>query len=125
MKLESVLPPLFEDRNYMAGFLSAVVPGGGMFYKGYRHYGWGFYLTELGLASYGVKNRGHKNGKYALIALGAVKGLEILTSIIIDPSYRYFRNEYDAGRTTNYSFGIFPNENNSELCYSFKIDYMF
>lgn len=118
---KKVLPPMFENRNSMAGFLSVLIPGGGMFYKGYRIIGWGFYTTEMGLASYAMYNRDEKNGKYAFAALGAIKALEVFASIVIGPSYKVFRDENYIDSTTDVSFGINSDYNNRGTKYSYSI----
>jgi hypothetical protein len=90
------LPPFFLYRDNMAAFLSAVVPGGGLFYKGYRLPGWGYFFTEMSLAGYAVYNwdRGNR-GRYALSAAGIIKLLEIVNAYLIPSSYRFFNLEVD------------------------------
>jgi len=90
------LPPFFMYRDNMAAFLSAVFPGGGLFYKGYRVSGWAYFLSEMGLAGYAVHSWEEGNrGKYALAGAGAIKLIEILNAWFIPPAYRFFNLELE------------------------------
>jgi hypothetical protein len=86
----STLPPLFENRNQTAFILSVIIPGGGLFYKGYRLAGWSFYLTEFSLAGYYMSHKGDAGARYALYGAGIVKGIECLSAVLLPPSYRVF-----------------------------------
>lgn len=95
------LPPFFEDRNTMAAFMSFIIPGGGMFYKGYRFAGWCYYFSEIGLGGYSVYNWENGNrGKIALGALGVIKLVDILNAALIGPSYSFFTSEMDRGTSS-------------------------
>ena len=59
-KTNNVLPPFFMNRNETALVLSLLIPGGGMFYKGHRLPGWGFYLSEMFLAGFCVYTKDDK-----------------------------------------------------------------
>jgi len=92
----SYLPPFLNDKDAAATALSLFIPGGGLFYKGYRFGGWGYYFTEMLLAGYGVYNyhEGQK-GRYALLALAALKGIELLHAYLVEPSYPFYRMEME------------------------------
>jgi len=90
------LPPFFEDRNTMAAFMSFIIPGGGMFYKGHRFAGWCYYFTEISLGGYSAYNWDNGNrGKIALGALGVIKLIDIINAALIGPSYSFFSTEMD------------------------------
>ncbi len=87
-KINETLPPFFMHKNVSALALSTVIPGGGLFYKGHRLAGWGFYLSEMSLAAfcvYGMDNRKHL--LWGGVALGGVKLLDLLTALLAPPSY--------------------------------------
>jgi hypothetical protein len=86
----STLPPLFENRNSTAFILSVIIPGGGLFYKGYRLAGWSFYLTEFTLAGYYMSHKGDTAARYALYGAGIIKGVEFLSAVLLPPAYRVF-----------------------------------
>ncbi len=93
-KTNDALPPFFMKRNETALALSVVIPGGGLYYKGHRLTGWGFYLTEMSLAAfcvYGMDNRKHL--AYGGIALGAVKLIELAAAFFAPTSYEIHRIE--------------------------------
>ncbi len=87
------LPPFFKDKDNMAAVFSLFLPGGGLFYKGYRLAGWGFYFSEMLTAGYAVYNYGSNSGKYALYALGAIKLFDIIYAYIASPSYSFYNLE--------------------------------
>ncbi len=92
--LEKKLPPFFEHRNTAAAFLSLLVPGGGLFYKGFRIAGWSFYFAEMALAGYGAWSTGHdRNFRYAFSALALVKAVDILCAYLLEPTYAVYRSE--------------------------------
>lgn len=97
------LPPFFSDRDAAASAFSLFIPGGGLFYKGYRFGGWCYYLSEMLLAGYGVYHYDSgRRGRYGLAALGCIKALELLHAYLIEPSYRFYRieTEREAGRVS-------------------------
>ncbi len=101
LETRGMLPPVFMNHNVAASLLSFFVPGGGLFYKGYRYGGWLLYSGEVGLLSYSlVKGGGHAKRGYIL--LGVVKTLDIWAAAILRPSYGVYKREY--GRT---SFDIY------------------
>ncbi len=86
-----LLPPLFEDRDSVSALVSLFVPGGGMFYKGWRKTGWAFYFSEMGLAGYGIYHADQIEGKYALGAFAGVKVIDLLFSYFAEPSYGAYK----------------------------------
>ncbi|HPJ36116.1 MAG TPA: hypothetical protein PK358_14850 [Spirochaetota bacterium] len=90
---KSLLPPLFEDNDVTASVVSLFIPGGGMFYKGYRGAGWCFYVGEMSMAGYAVYEWDRTSGKAAAGALLLVKAAEALISYAVTPSYSVYRNE--------------------------------
>ncbi len=88
------LPPFFEDRDGFAALCSAVVPGGGQFYKGRRPAGWGFFISEMALgacsAYYFDSGDG---GKVLLAALGAVKLADIAAAFFMRTGYDVYKRE--------------------------------
>jgi hypothetical protein len=104
------LPPLFEHQNRTAAFLSLIVPGGGLFYKGWRIGGWSFYFAEMALAGYGAYSTGRdKNYRYAFGALALVKVIDVLCAYLVEPSYPVYRQERErqAGRVS-FSLNVIP-----------------
>ncbi len=89
------LPPFFKDRDVMAAVMSVVVPGGGLFYKGYRYLGWGYYSAEMGLAGFGVYSLGAagSRGVTFLALAGLVKLVEICHACLAGPNYKVYRRE--------------------------------
>lgn len=97
---KSLLPPLFVDHDATAAVVSVFVPGGGMFYKGYRLAGWFFYLSEMSAAGYAVYNWDKTPGKAAAGGLLFLKVLEAAVSYAVTPSYQVYR--YETGRGGDY-----------------------
>ncbi len=119
---EDVLPPLFESRDTFAVTLSALFPGGGLFYKGYRLYGWGYYSSEMiaaGILAY--QGTGNTAGKAALATLGGLKLVELLHAWLVEPSYRVYTLEMEEGkRKPEFSMGVYtPGED--ETCFSCSV----
>ncbi len=105
-KTNSVLPPFFMNKNETALVLSLFIPGGGMFYKGYRLPGWGFHLSELFLAGFCVYTREDKKKVlYGGIALGGVKLIELITAYFCPPAYSFFKFEKE-GRINQASLSM-------------------
>lgn len=103
----SLLPPLFQDHDTTAAVLSFFIPGGGMFYKGYRLEGWCFYLSEMSMAGYAVYQWDRDSGKAAAGGLVLLKAVEVVASYAATPSYRVFRNEISSGGSyPDFSIGL-------------------
>ncbi len=101
------LPPFFDDRDNMAGVLSLFIPGGGLFYKGRRLAGWGYFVSEMSLAGYGVYNRDETRGKYAFAALGVIKVIDILNAYWVGPAYSFYNLEMEREfRGASFSVGM-------------------
>ena len=109
-ELTRKLPPFFTHRDQAAAFLSLLVPGGGLFYKGYRIAGWSFYFAEMALAGFGAYSTGDGSDYgYAFGALAIVKAIEIVCAYLIEPSYEVYRLERErrAGRIS-FSLNVLP-----------------
>jgi len=90
------LPPFFDNRDTMASLMSLFVPGGGHFYKGRRLPGWGFYFTEMAIASYATLELGNPaRARYAFSLLAAVKLADIALAYLSRSSYRIYNMEVD------------------------------
>lgn len=88
------LPPFFEDRNAFAALCSAVVPGGGQFYKARRLAGWGFFLSEMSLGAASAYYFGEKTVGGALLGvLGAVKLADIAAAFFMRAGYDTYNRE--------------------------------
>ncbi len=117
------LPPFFNDKDAAATALSLFIPGGGLFYKGYRFGGWGYYFSEMLLAGYGVYNyhEGQK-GRYALLALAALKGVELLHAYFVEPSYPFYRMEMEREIRLSLSADV-EQYNRGKMVYRFGVMY--
>lgn len=101
---KNLLPPLFLEHDATAALLSLFIPGGGLFYKGYRGAGWAFYAGEMSLAGCAVYMYGSRNGNVSLAALAALKAADLLAAWMLDPSYEPFIKEI-AGMDSSLEFG--------------------
>jgi hypothetical protein len=111
-KANEALPPFFMNRNETALVLSTLIPGGGMFYKGYRLPGWGFYISEMFLAGFCVYTKDvKKKVMWGGITLGTVKFIELVTAYFCKSSFDYFNLEQEGPvRQASISMGIEPSE---------------
>lgn len=96
----NVLPPFFENRDSAAFSLSIVIPGGGLFYKGYRSAGWSVYTAEFASMGYFVRHRGEKKARYGLYAAGGVKLGELALAYLLPSSYKSFSDGFGAGSSS-------------------------
>ncbi len=104
--VNNALPPFFMTRNESAMVLSLFIPGGGLFYKGYRLPGWSFYLSEMFLAGFCVYTKDDKKKVlYGGIALGGVKLIELITAYFCPPAFSFFKYEQE-GRITQTSLSL-------------------
>jgi len=101
---KNLLPPLFGEHDTTAALLSTFIPGGGLFYKGYRGAGWALYAGEMSLAGCAVYMYGSRNGYAAIAAFAALKAADILAAWMLDPSYEAYRREV-AGTDRDLDFG--------------------
>jgi hypothetical protein len=120
----NVLPPFFINRNETALVLSIFIPGGGMFYKGYRLPGWGFHLSEMFLAGFCVYTKNEKKKViWSGITLGAVKFIELMTAYFCRPAYSYFNLEKEGQiRQASLSMDISPTET-GDLVYKLGLSF--
>lgn len=113
-----VLPPYFLYRDNTAALLSAIIPGGGLFFKGYRYTGWAYFLSQMALGSYCAYYWNDDNTrKYFLVGIAAIKALEILHAYLVKPSYSFFTAEIAAGRTEIIFSATTTEKANNEICY--------
>ncbi len=106
--LKETLPPFFLNKDEAALAFSVIIPGGGMFYKGYRFFGWGFYGAEMCLAGFAVYHRRDKKKSTTLfLALGSLKISEMIVSYIVPPGYQFYRLEKESEASIpSLSFGL-------------------
>lgn len=104
--LRNMLPPVFADHDTSAAVVSIFVPGGGMFYKGYRWSGWGIYLGEMSLAGYAVYTEDKRERNMLLGSLAFIKCAEIALSYFISPSYAFYNREVSSAGDIDFSIGI-------------------
>ena len=123
---EGILPPFFESRDSFAAVLSGIFPGGGLFYKGHRFYGWGYYTTEMMAAGvlvfHGMDDR---RGKAALATLAGLKVVELMHAWLAEPAYTVYNLEMEGGkRSPDFSMGMYS-PGNDETCISCSISMHF
>ncbi len=120
------LPPFFLSADAAAVTFSLFIPGGGLFYKGYRLTGWGYYLTEMFLAGYGISHTDQgKKSRYAFSLLGLIKGIELINAFLAKPSYGFYNMEMDKGiKRVGMSLNI-KRVNDTENIYSLGLNYKF
>ncbi|MBN2159054.1 MAG: hypothetical protein JW807_06635 [Spirochaetes bacterium] len=124
--INSVLPPFFMTKNEAALVLSMVIPGGGMFYKGHRIPGWGFYLSDMFLAGFCVYTKDDKKKvMWGGIALGGVKLVELLSSFFSPPSFKFYNKEKEGRiRPASLSFQVHP-DGSGEPVYGLGMSFSF
>lgn len=110
----NILPPEFADHDRSAAAISVLVPGGGMFYKGYRWSGWGFYLGEMSMAGYAVYTEDDDVRFKLLGSLAVLKCAEIALSYFISPSYANFNREMASAGSVDFSAGMNKSHNGGE-----------
>ena len=98
------LPPFFRDRDTAAAVLSLMVPGGGLFYKGHRPWGWFYYFTEIPLGAAGCWIGSGKGAVVAFSLLGFVKVVDMVHAYIAKPGYPFFTRELERGEENTVSF---------------------
>ena len=91
--IQNILPPVFDEINSASAVISLFVPGGGLFYKGYRGAGYGFYAAEMSLLGYGLYSDGGTKRKALFSILAGVKVADIAFAWFLKPSYSVYRNE--------------------------------
>jgi hypothetical protein len=90
---KEILPPFFTDKDNAAAMFSLLIPGGGLFFKGYRFTGWSFYFSEMMTAGYGIYNFDKKSGKNSLYALCAIKLIDVIYAYMAAPSFSFYNME--------------------------------
>ncbi|MGL4369570.1 MAG: hypothetical protein ACRCUT_07850, partial [Spirochaetota bacterium] len=103
-----MLPPCFRSADAMAAASSFFIPGGGLFYKGYRLPGWGYYAAEMGLLSWSVYHWNSRSGRYGAAAFCAVKALDILSAWCVEPGYDFYNREYERKKAPSPEFSVVP-----------------
>lgn len=112
-----IFPPFFTNINNNALVYSILFPGGGMYYKGYRTYGFMFYATEFTLASLFAYNyQNTLNNKY-FYALLSTKLIENIVSYAIPSNFSFYNQEFDNGT----QISTFPIINSEDHSLSFNI----
>lgn len=101
---KNLLPPLFMEHDTTAALLSVFIPGGGLFYKGYRGAGWAMYAGQMPLAGCAVYMYGSRNGYICMAAFALLKAADILAAWMLEPSYETYRKEV-AGTESTLDFG--------------------
>ena len=120
----NLLPPQFVDHDLSASLISLFVPGGGLFYKGYRWTGWGVYIGELSLAGYAVYTEDKDKRNLYLGSLAVIRCAEVIASYIIPPSYKFFNHELSSAGDVDFSIGLDQNSHmENELTASVSMRY--
>ncbi len=108
------LPPFFRDKDITAVLLSAIVPGGGLLYKGSILWGYTYWLSEFtlgGLCAYNWQQ--HRRMLWAGLVAG-VKLVELIHAWFAAPAYTVYSNELSHNITPlHIGAGGFGNE----LCF--------
>ena len=107
-----ILPPLFDHADESAAVSSLLLPGGGLFYKGHRGAGWGYFASEIGVGSYVAYNWRSRKGKNAAMLLCAIKGIEIINAYFIRPSYSFYNREFEGEGRANIELSFRPDGKN-------------
>ncbi len=118
------LPPFFETRDEAAVCFSVIVPGGGLFYKGYRFTGWAYYFSEIFLGGYGTYHSGQKKSIYAFGALGLIKGIEIIHAAFAPVAYDFYQREIrrgDSNRDAEFLMSVNTIENEDVLKFGLRM----
>ena len=100
---------MFEDPDISATLVSLFIPGGGMFYKGYRWTGWGVYLGEMSLISCAVYTVDKDKRNVMLGSLAVIKLAEIIASYYVPASYPFFNREVSSTGNVDFSAGLSKN----------------
>lgn len=118
----NTLPPIFDEINNASAVISLFVPGGGLFYKGYRGTGYGFYAAEMSLLGYGLYSESGIKRKAVFSIFAAVKGADIALAWFLQPSYSIYRNEISAiDSGPQFSLGMLPGiEGEGEFVFSVR-----
>ncbi len=117
---KNILPPMFNEIDNTSAVISLFIPGGGLFYKGYRGAGYGFYAAEMSLLGYGIYSGKSSRRKAAFAGFAAVKAADIALAWLLEPSYSAFRNEFTRNEAgPRFSMGMLPGtEGNGEFVFA-------
>jgi len=113
---QKVLPPFFLHDDVTAFVASAIVPGGGLFYKGYRLWGHAYWLTECtlgGLLTYHWEDGG-KRAVFAGALIG-IKLIELIHAVLASPAYSVYTYELSNNENVHVDVGMAPFQN--EPCF--------
>ena len=113
---QKVLPPFFLHDDVTAFVASAIVPGGGLFYKGHRLWGHTYWLTECslgGLLTYYWEDGG-KRAVFAGAFIG-IKLIELIHAVIASPVYSMYTYELSNNENVHVDVGMAPFQN--EPCF--------
>lgn len=109
---QRVLPPFFSDMDLAAVLVSAIVPGGGLFYKGQRLWGYAYWMSEFSLGGLLAYNWQH-NSRRMLWAglLAGIKLVELFHARVASPAYSVYSYELSHNTTPiNVEVGGFGKE---------------
>ncbi len=108
------LPPFFANKDITAVLVSAIVPGGGLFYKGNRLWGYGYWLSEFTLGGLLAYTWQGSNRRALPGILAGVKLVELIHAWIAIPAYTVDTYEL-SHNTTPINVGM--SSFGSELCF--------
>ncbi|MCU0848230.1 MAG: hypothetical protein MUD12_10115 [Spirochaetes bacterium] len=121
----SQFPPFYREKDSAALALSVFIPGGGLFYKGYRIPGWGFYFAEMAIAGYGAYNaRNARKARYAFPILGGIKIIDLALSYLLKPNYSFYKLEMEREAGSS-SFSFSMRETEKGGMYSASMNFLF
>ncbi|MEW6525288.1 MAG: hypothetical protein AB1444_01315 [Spirochaetota bacterium] len=108
------LPPFFADKDITAVLVSAIVPGGGLFYKGNRLWGYGYWLSECTLGGLLAYDWQGGNQHILLGMLAGIKLVELFHAWLATPAYTVYSYEL-SHNTTPINVGM--SSFGRELCF--------
>ena len=109
------LPPFFADKDITALLISAIVPGGGLFYKGNRLWGYMYWLSEFSMGGLLAYNWQYKERRILWAGLvTGIKLVELFHAWVATPAYTGYLYELSHNTTPiNVGVGGFG----TELCF--------
>ncbi len=108
---DNLLPAFYKNRDLSSAVYSALIPGGGLFNKGYSFAGWSMFYLQSGILGYSVYNWSSANGKYAMLGFASLKTFDIMLAYFITPNYPIFNDNFDNDKTTDVIIGSsFPDD---------------
>lgn len=112
---QRLLPPFFDEKDVTAVLISAIVPGGGLFYKGERLLGYGYWIGEFtlgGLLAYNWQDKSRRTLLAGMLA--GIKLVELIHAWIATPAYAVYSYEL-SHNTVPINVGVGGTGN--ELCF--------